>query len=74
MDSVALASRCMDILCESVGIVEAERLIYYIKTGAFDYTKWQRDFYDAIPEDELRNRVRKYNAENPFQGDKAVRV
>lgn len=31
-------------------------------------------FYDAIPEDELRNRVRKYNAENPFQGDKAVRV
>ena len=45
-----------------------------IENKITDYTKWQRDFYDAIPEDELRNRVRKYNAENPFQGDKAVRV
>ncbi len=40
----------------------------------YDYTKQQHDFYDAIPNDELMKRVIKYNAENPFQGDKVIRV
>ena len=45
-DSIALVNRCMDILCDAVGVVEAEKFIHFIKTESFDYTKWQRKHYD----------------------------
>ena len=73
-DNIALASKCMDVLCKNVGIVEAERFICYIKSEAFDYTKWQRDYYDSISESVLKKKVKDYNASNPFQGEKAVRI
>lgn len=71
-DNIALVSRCMDILCKHVGVIEAERFVYLIKTETFDYTKWQRDHYDAISQDELRNAVQEYCNEHPFSGAKAV--
>ena len=41
-DNIALASKCLDILCKQVGVVDTERFIHFIKAEAFDYTKWQR--------------------------------
>lgn len=73
-DNIALASKCMDILCKNVGVVDAERFICYIKSESFDYTKWQRDYYDAIPADELKDKVAEYNKSHPFKGNKAVRI
>ena len=54
MNNAVLANKCMDILCSNVGIVDAERFIQYIKSEAFDYTKWQREYYDEIPPEVLR--------------------
>ena len=66
-----LVSRCMDILCSQVGIVDAERFIYIMRSEAFDYTKWQRDHYDNISPDELNASVDRFSAENEFKGSKA---
>ena len=74
MNNAVLANKCMDILCSNVGIVDAERFIQYIKSEAFDYTKWQREYYDEIPPEVLREKVRKYNSEFPFQGTNVVRI
>ena len=73
-DSTALVNRCMDILCESVGIVETERFIHLIKTESFDYTRWQREHYDAIPPEHLRDSVKQFCQDHPFPGKKAVPI
>lgn len=70
-NNIALVSRCMDILCSQVGIVDAERFIYIMRSEAFDYTKWQRDHYDNISPDELNAAVDRFSAENEFKGSKA---
>lgn len=70
-NNIALVSRCMDILCSQVGIVDAERFIYIMRSEAFDYTKWQRDYYDNISPDELNAAVDRFSAENEFKGSKA---
>ena len=48
--NVLLADKCMRVLCEHVGIVGAEQFIHFIKTECFDYTIWQQNYYDSIPE------------------------
>ena len=70
-NNIALVSRCMDILCSQVGIVDAERFIYIMRSEAFDYTKWQRDYYDNISPDDLNAAVDRFSTENEFKGSKA---
>ena len=70
-NNIALVSRCMDILCDQVGIVDTERFIYIMRSEAFDYTKWQRDHYDNISPDELDAAVDKFSSEHEFKGSKA---
>lgn len=70
-NNIALVSRCMDILCDQVGIVDTERFIYIMRSEAFDYTKWQREHYDNISPDELDTAVDKFSSEHEFKGSKA---
>ena len=71
-DNVALVSRCMDVLCNQVGIVEAERFIYLMRSEAFDYTVWQRERYDAMTPEQIEKALDRYSKEHPFHGKKAV--
>ena len=73
-DNIALVCKCMEILCNSVGVVDAEKFIYYIKTEKFDYTKWQREYYDKIAPETLRDEARHYNEEHPFKGKKSKQL
>ena len=73
-DSIALVNRCMDVLCETVGVVEAEKFIHFIKTESFDYTKWQRKHYDAILPEQLREDMKRFCMDRPFPGKNAVRL
>lgn len=59
---------------QTIGIVEAERFIHSIKTESFDYTQWQKEYYDAIPENVLKNDIEKFCLENPFNGKKAIHI
>ena len=71
-DNVALVSKCMGVLRDHVGIVEAERFIYLMRSEAFDYTRWQRKHYDAMTPEELEKAFDRYSEEHPFHGKKAV--
>ena len=37
----------------------------------FDYTKWQRDYFDRMTPEELMERAVQFSKEHPFQGKKA---
>lgn len=43
-----ILSRGMGILSQKMGIVDAARFIFLVKTEEFDYTKWRRDLFGDI--------------------------
>lgn len=53
-------SKGMEILAENMGIVEAEKFIFLIKAENFDYTEWQRDYFDNIPPEKIKADMKKY--------------
>lgn len=42
-----IMNRGMKCLTEQMGVVEAEQFISIIIREKFDYTKWQRDYFDV---------------------------
>ena len=62
-------SRGMNILTEHMGLVEAERFIFLVKTEGFDYTKWQREYFGSKTKEKLDAEADVYFAEHPYNGD-----
>ena len=58
-----LKRKGMDILSESLGLVDAERFISLILREPFDYTEWQQNLYNGITLDDFCDNVKKFNAE-----------
>ena len=48
-----LAVKCMDVLLNAVGPVDAARFVAYINGGRMDYTKWQRNLFKDMTIDEI---------------------
>ena len=48
-----LMVRGMQCLMEHLGIFEAEQFISAVLREKFDYTQWQREYFDAIPPEKL---------------------
>ena len=67
-----IGERCMNDVRENVGTVELEQFIYYIRSQSFDYTKWQREHYDAMTPEEIFNALQNYSEKHTFNGKKAV--
>ena len=61
-------SRGMQCLTEGLGVVEAERFISVIIREQMDYTKWQRQFFDAMAPGEFGKKALEYAKEHPFKG------
>lgn len=41
----------MNVLVKALGIVDAERFLVHVRGDDFDYTKWQREYFDVkIPQ------------------------
>ena len=66
--NMELVAKGMDILVRELGIIEAERFISIVIRERFDYTKWQRDHYDKIPDKELRQNMIEFCKAHPFKG------
>ena len=64
-------SKGMNALIESLGIIEAEHFISIVNRERFDYTKWQREYFDRMAPDELMEKAVQFSKAHPFQGKKA---
>ena len=62
-------SRGMEILSEHMGIIEAERFLFLVKSEGFDYTAWQQDYFENKTKTELDNAMDAYFSEHPHAGD-----
>lgn len=66
MSSTAeLLDRGMQCLIRDLGSVDAERFFSTVLRERFDYTKWQRDYFDAMPSGEFHNRAVEYARTHP---------
>ena len=68
-----IMSRGMKCLMEQLGVVEAERFVATVIREKFDYTRWQRDFFDGKTPEEIRQEAEAFELENPYSGN-AVRL
>ncbi|MBD5527085.1 MAG: hypothetical protein HDR02_01555 [Lachnospiraceae bacterium] len=74
MESTAeIMSRGMKCLVEQMGIVEAERFISVVIREKFDYTKWQRDYFDVKTPADISKEASQFEKAHPFTGD-AIRL
>ena len=74
IDHIALKEKCFQVLLDNVGDVETEWFIHVIQTQKQDYTKWRKEHYDNMSDDEFDSAVRNHSDENPFSYKKAVEV
>lgn len=68
-----IMSRGMKCLMEQLGVVEAERFVATVIREKFDYTRWQRDYFDGKTPEEISQEAETFERGNPYSGN-AVRL
>ena len=56
-NTVDIMNRGMECLTESLGVIDAEQFISIIIRERFDYTKWQRMFFDKMGSGNFMSRL-----------------
>ena len=69
MTTIEVLNSGMQCLVEHLGIIEAEQFIAAVIREKFDYTKWQRDHFDAIPADVLHAAAIDYEEKKTVKND-----
>lgn len=64
-NTVEIMNKGMRCLTEKMGIVDAERFISIIIREKFDYTKWQRKFYDEKTPEEISRESTAFEKAHP---------
>ena len=67
--SIDIMNRGMRCLLEKLGVVEAERFVSTIIRERFDYTTWQREYFDSKSAEEISVEVEKFEGSHPYVGD-----
>ena len=68
--SMEIMSKGMSYLIEHLGIIETEQFISEITKEKFDYTKWQKEFFENIPDDVLMREAVNYDRTRPYNNNK----
>ena len=66
-----IMSRGMKCLMEQLGVVEAERFVATVIREKFDYTRWQRDYFDEKTPEEISHEAEAFEQGNPYSGNAA---
>lgn len=68
-----IMNKGMKCLMEQLGVVEAERFVATVIREKFDYTRWQRDYFDGKAPEEISLEAEAFERKNPYTGN-AVRL
>ena len=61
-----LSVKCMNVLMDAVGPVDAERFVCIVTNAAFDYTEWQKNLFEGETLDTLFDKVRNFQPDRAF--------
>lgn len=65
--TVELIERGMQCLVQELGDIEAEKFISAVKREKFDYTEWQRSYFDSMNEEDFNSAAVDYDIKHPFR-------
>lgn len=65
-NTIDIMNRGINCLIEELGVVEAEQFISVIIREKFDYTKWQKEYFNEISSDDFNNAAISYSKNYPF--------
>ncbi|MDE6882616.1 MAG: hypothetical protein K2P48_05810 [Lachnospiraceae bacterium] len=68
-----IMNKGMKCLTQHLGSIEAEQFISIIIREKFDYTKWQREYFDAKTPETISNEASLFEKSHPFTGE-AIRL
>lgn len=64
-----LMNRGMQCLTDNMGIIDAERFISIIIREKFDYTQWQREYFDEMKPGEIEASAVDFAKQHPYAGN-----
>ena len=64
-----IMNKGMRCLTEQLGVIGAEQFIAAIMREQFDYTKWQREYFDAKSPQEISREAVEFEKTHPYQGN-----
>ena len=64
-----IMNRGMQCLTDAMGVVDAEQFISIKIRERFDYTKWQRQYFDAMQPNEFHEKTLVYAKTHPYNGN-----
>ena len=59
-------------LVDNMGVIDAEYFISLIKRDDFDYTVWQREYFDKMEAGEFALKASSYAESHPYTGKARV--
>ena len=67
-NTVDILDKGFACLVENLGVVNAEHFIALIKRDNFDYTVWQREYFDKMQSGEFAANAAAYAKSHPYTG------
>ncbi len=67
-NTVDILDKGFACLVENLGVVNAEHFIALIKRDDFDYTVWQREYFDKMQSGEFAANAAAYAKNHPYTG------
>ena len=46
-----------DLFRDHVSTAEAEKFVFIVRNGSFDHTKWQREHFDSVKQEQIQKAV-----------------
>lgn len=68
-NAVEILDQGFACLVENLGVVDAEHFIALIKRDNFDYTVWQREYFDKMQPGEFAANGDAYAKSHPYTGN-----
>lgn len=65
---VKILDQGFSCLMENMGVIDAEYFISLIKRDDFDYTVWQREYFDKMKSGEFAAKASAYANNHPYTG------
>ena len=59
-NTAEILNRGLECLEEKLGSIETERFLYTYMRERFDYTEWQREYFDSMEPDEFHEKAVEY--------------
>ena len=71
-NAVKILDQGFSCLVDNMGVIDAEYFISLIKRDDFDYTVWQREYFDKMEASEFAAKASAYANAHPYTGSGKV--